>query len=215
MNTGSAPSTLIVLVRHGQAENNSMGSIGGHSPAPLTELGIRQARATAEALARELEPTVLVSSDLVRAQQTAAPIAELTNLEARYDPRLRERSLGVLDGLSFGEAAARYPDEWMRLRSRDPDVCPAGGESVEHVFSRVSAAIDEIALAHQGERVVVVSHGLAIFHALAHIWGLGSPGRGLRVFSLVDNCSISRFSFRGDYWLVECINDRGHLRSIE
>jgi probable phosphoglycerate mutase len=214
MDTGSTASTLIALVRHGQSEGNVSGCIGGHCATPLTELGHRQSRATAEALVRELEPTVLVSSDLVRARQTAEPIARSCALDLGLDARLRERSLGVMDGLSFTDAAERYPDDWQRLRAREPGACPPGGETVAAVFERVSQVIDHIAHSHLGERVVVVSHGLAIYHAFAHICGLGSPARGLRVFSLVDNCSISLFTFRRDHWLLGSINDRAHLRDL-
>jgi broad specificity phosphatase PhoE len=217
MSTGSvdAPeATVLVLVRHGEAASNVEGRVGGHSPAPLTERGHRQARATADALARTLRPTAIVASDLMRTQQTAAPLAELTGLAPVLDARWRERSLGVMDGLLFSEIETRYPEEWQRLRANDPRASPPGGETVDQVFARVSEAVDDTIARHQGGRVVVISHGLAIFHALAHILGLGSPSAGLKVFTLVDNCSLSSFRHRGDRWYIETINDRAHLHDV-
>lgn len=214
MNAGSAASTVLVLIRHGEAESNFTGRIGGHSSTPLTELGRRQARATAQALREALAPTVVISSDLVRARETAEPIGAALGLDIRLDPRLRERSLGIMDGLSFEEAAAAHPAEWQRLRERDPLACPPGGETVHQVFERVSQAIDDIAHTFPGERVAVVSHGIAIYHAFAHICGLGSPAGGLKVFTLVDNCSISTFTFHRNHWLLSALNDRAHLRQL-
>lgn len=211
MAIGSTAWTVLALVRHGQSESNLSGCIGGHSQTPLTELGQRQAHRTARALADDFAPGVVISSDLLRARQTAIPIAQACNVELVIDPRLRERSLGVLDGLTFAEAEAADPDIWRRLRDRDPDACPSGGEPVDAVFTRVSQAIDDIARRHAGGRVVVVSHGLAIYHAFAHICGLGSPARGLRVFSLVENCSISRATYRGSYWYLSTLNEFAHL----
>ena len=204
---------MVALVRHGESDANSEGRISGHGPTPLTELGHQQARATAQALVRDLRPTALVSSDLPRARQTMAPLAELSGLEVAFDPRWRERSLGVMDNLRFTEIAERYPDDWERLRTRDPLACPPGGESQDHVFARVSAAIEDLVADHAGGRVVVVSHGLAIFHALAHIFGLGSPGKGLRIFGVVGNCSVSTFAHHHDgHWRFLAVNDRAHLR---
>lgn len=217
MSTGrvDAPeATALALVRHGEAASNVEGRIGGHGPAPLTDRGRHQARVTAEALAHGFQPTAIVSSDLVRARQTVAPLAELTGLAPELDPRWRERSLGVLDNLLFTEIEARYPDEWQRLRARDPAACPPGGEPLDVVFARISAAVDDLIARHPGGRVLVISHGLAIFHAVAHILGLGSPGAGLKVFTIVDNCSVSSFRHRAGHWYIETINDRAHLRDL-
>jgi probable phosphoglycerate mutase len=208
---------VLALVRHGEAESNRDGRFGGHSDAPLTPLGRAQAAATATALL-PFEATAIIASDLPRAMDTAAPIVAATGLPLTLDPALRERSLGVFDGLRFDEAEQRYPAEWARLLARDHSMVPPGGETVEDVYQRVSAAIDRIVASHAGGRVVVVSHGLAMFHAFAHIWGLGSPARELQVFVLVDNCSISRIEHRtgitAGRWRILTVNETEHLRSV-
>ena len=207
--------TTVLWIRHGEAESNRDARFGGHSPAALTELGRRQAASTARAVAR-FEPTVLVSSDLVRARQTAEPIAETCQLELVLEPGLRERSLGILDGLSFTEVESQHPELWKRLRSRDPDAIPEGGESHLAVYARVSATIDRLVAAHPGGRIAMVSHGLALYHAFSHVCGLGAPGPDHAVFVLVDNCSLSRLEHRrvsGDRprWRIVTLNDTGHL----
>jgi len=209
--------TTLLWIRHGEAESNRDGRFGGHSAAALTELGRRQAAATARAVAR-FEPTALVSSDLARARQTAEPIAEACRLEIVLEPGLRERSVGILDGLSFTEAAERHPELWQRLRARDHTAIPDGGETHLAVYARVSAAIDRLVAEHPGGRVALVSHGLALYHAFSHVCGMGAPGPDHSVFVLVDNCSLSRLEHRissdgRPRWRIVTLNDTGHLAS--
>src|SRR5690348_16186936 len=75
----AAPVTTLFWVRHGEADSNRDGRFGGHSPAPLTARGVRQAEAAARALVR-VEPTAIISSDLLRATQTAEPIGRAAGL---------------------------------------------------------------------------------------------------------------------------------------
>jgi len=209
----ASESTLIVLVRHGEAANNAEGRFGGHGPAPLTEVGRKQAEVTAAAVER-LEPTAVISSDLVRAVQTAEPIVGRTALTCVYDERFRERSVGVFDNLLFSEAEQRYPDLWQRMMRRDFAATPPGGETVEQVFQRVSEGLDEVVEQYRGGRVLIVSHGLAIYHALSHIFGLGVPTREHKVFALVGNCSLSTFKTRAGRWRIKAINDCSHLSEL-
>ena len=213
---GSARTTLF-LVRHGEAESNASLRFGGWSPVPLTDRGRKQAEAVARQLAARA-PTAIISSDLARAHQTAMPIAEATGLPIALDARLRERSVGVFDGLLFTEAEARYPDAWAKMIARDPDAVPEGAETVDQVFERVSAAIESIVAAHAGGKVVVVTHGIALFHVFAHICGLGSPRGSQRVFVLADNASVTHVEHRVDpdrtHWRIHTVNDTAHLVGI-
>src|SRR5512144_2073615 len=96
--------TEILLLRHAQSEGNEEGRFGGHGPTPLTARGRAQAEATARALAREGGLYSIVSSDLVRAVQTAQVVSQATGVKIVTTPELRERSVGVLTGLTFAEA---------------------------------------------------------------------------------------------------------------
>ncbi len=211
----SATETLVVIVRHGQSEGNVAGRFGGHGPTPLTDLGKRQAEATARVISELIKPTALVSSDLVRARQTMAPIADAVGMDPRFDESFRERGVGVFDNLLFSEAAEQYPELWKRMLKRDRTATPPGGEEVDAVFDRVSRGIDEVVDQHRGGRVVIVSHGLAIYHAFSHIFGLGTPSQDHKVFALVDNCSMSTFTSYKDKWRIRTINDRSHLGELD
>ncbi len=205
--------TTFIVVRHGQSLDNEEMRFGGDGPAPLTDLGQRQAEVTATTLA-ELDIDAVVSSDLVRARATGQAIASACGCELALDQGLRERSLGKFNGLLFSEFCQGFPEDWRRLRAGDATYEPPGGETIDTVFARVSQSLDRILADHRGRRVVLVSHGVAIFHAFAHICGLGSPSRGLGVFLLVDNCSLSTFVDTGDRWLIKAINDRSHLGEL-
>src|SRR5882724_8565989 len=111
------PPTRLYLIRHGQSAGNAEGRFGGHGPTPLSELGKRQAEATAKLLVRE-GIHAIYSSDLLRSVQTAEPLATLLNLEIHTSPAFRERHVGVLEGLTFDESKAQFPSDYYALVNR-------------------------------------------------------------------------------------------------
>jgi broad specificity phosphatase PhoE len=153
---------VLFLVRHGQTAANVAGLLLGRADPPLTELGQRQARAIAAALPA---PSLLVSSPLRRARDTAAAFGQ----PVQVDERWIEMDYGDVDGQPTGSVTAEV---WSRWRA-DPTFVPAGGESVAAVGERVrSACADLVDAAAQGD-VVVVSHVSPIKAAIA--WALGVP----------------------------------------
>ena len=216
--------TTIWLVRHGEAENNSNSRFGGWDAAPLTPRGIAQANAVAATIAQrsvdaKAPPSVIISSDLARAAATAQAIATTTALPLHVDADLRERTVGIFDGMSFADAKAQHPAAYAALVARDESALPAGAETNAACFARVSGALDRIAAAHVGATVVVVSHGIALFHMLSHITRLGPPTNESRFFTLVDNASLSvveRYASveHGVSWRLCQWNDNAHLRGI-
>ena len=103
-------STELIIIRHGETTGNRDGIWQGHLDTPLTDVGIAQARAVAERLGKA-SFSRLYSSDLGRAHKTAAIIAQRTGHSIKTDLRLRERSLGVSEGLTTPEIQTRYPEE--------------------------------------------------------------------------------------------------------
>jgi broad specificity phosphatase PhoE len=126
----------------------------GWRPTPLNAAGVAQARRLAERLTT-FEPRVgrLVSSDLVRARQTAEPIAAALGIDAVFDPRWRERGLGEMEGRAVGER-----ETW---RAATGDVDPPGAESPADFQARALAAFRSLAETSgpADTPVAVVTHG--------------------------------------------------------
>ena len=135
-------STHVILIRHGQSQGNAEGRFGGHTDTPLSPLGRRQAEATAKALASEKFDAVY-ASDLPRAIATATPLAQLTGAPLEITDALRERSVGVMEGLTFAEAAAQHPEQYQALLRRDFDHVLLGGESYRQMLDRAAVKLDE------------------------------------------------------------------------
>ena len=158
--------TTILIARHGQSDWNHEKRWQGHADRPLTERGREQAQALADRLAH-IELDAVYSSDLKRARDTAAAVAESQGLELQQLPDLREVDVGSWSGLTRAEAEERFPEGFARWRDGYPGW--KDGETYEAMTDRVLRAVDEIAAEHEGGRVLVVSHGgpIRAMHAAA------------------------------------------------
>jgi broad specificity phosphatase PhoE len=204
--------TRILLVRHGQSEGNAEGRFGGHSATPLSARGRAQAEATARALASE-KVTAIYSSDLLRAVETAAPLARAKGLEINRTADFRERSVGQMEGLTFQEAAEKFPEDYAALLRRDFELVLTGGESYRQMLDRSARALDVAIDQHRGGTVAVFSHTGTICILALHLMGaLDAPA--LRpVWITTANCGITRFELRDDGFVrVLAVNDTRHLQ---
>jgi broad specificity phosphatase PhoE len=164
--------TRLWLVRHGQTDWNLAGRWQGQAPhAPgLNAAGHAQALVIREQLRWE-KLAAVYSSDLLRARQTAALIAQTLGLRVILEPRLREIHLGAWEGMLSEEIEAKYPQE-LAERARNPFLARApGGESPLDVAERVLAAIHEIAANCAGESVLIVAHGVTLAVIICHSQG--------------------------------------------
>ena len=150
--------TQLLLIRHGETAWNAEHRIQGQLDIPLSPLGVLQSARLAECLANEPIDAVY-SSGQSRAWLTAAPLAARLGLEVIAEPRLRERSFGIFEGLTLDEVAERYPPEFKKWRERDPAWRPEGGESGQQLIDRVLSAVSDIGIKHPSQTVVLVSHG--------------------------------------------------------
>ena len=199
--------TELVLVRHGETEWNSHRRCQGHLDIPLSEQGMRQSRAVAQAVAGG-HWAALYSSDLARASMTAQAIAETTGLPVRLDERLRERALGILQGLTHTEFRDRHPEDFAAFYGNDSDWVIPGGESQQQASDRMVGACQSIANAHPGQRVLVVTHGGSIGCLMK--WVMGLPAQHARRWSIF-NCALHTFHVRGDDWRMVRWGETAHL----
>lgn len=199
--------TQIIIVRHGQTEWNIKGIRQGHLDSLLTPKGIAQAKALAQRLARE-KFTSIYSSDLGRAVQTAKEISKVTRHQIVTDPRLRERHLGIFQGLNADEIAEKYPEERRLLRTQGPDYVIPEGESMRQQVARNVMFLDELAHEHAGETVVVVTHGGVVSGFFRHT--LSIPLDAPRRFEFV-NAGLNVFAREEGNWMLLTWGDVSHL----
>ncbi|WP_293912797.1 histidine phosphatase family protein [Deinococcus sp.] len=163
----AAGTATLLLARHGRTAYNQAGLIQGSSPVPLDETGLEQARRLAAHIAAlEHPPTRIWSSDLLRAEQTAAAVAEALaktlRLTVQTDARLREQNFGEYEGRSLKEVLGSDP-EFKRAWTGDPALLhPPGGESFAQVTGRLLDWFAEARPRQPGEVILAVSHGLAL-----------------------------------------------------
>lgn len=164
--------TVVHLLRHGEVHNPE-GILYGRLPGfLLSDLGEQMAVRAADALA-DNDVTVVVSSPMDRAQQTASPVAERHGVGVQTDARLIEAD-NVFEGqrVSVGDGVLRRPRSWKHLYN---PFRPSWGEPYDELAARMHAAIDAARASARGHEAVLVSHQLPIWIArLAaeerHLW---------------------------------------------
>lgn len=217
---------IVYLIRHGLTEWNAVHRYQGQTDVPLSQVGRAQAARVAQRL-RAVRLDAVWSSDLSRAHETALQIAAPHDLDVRRDPRLRELSLGVLEGLTRDEVAVRHPAflEGWRLEPhlrRAPDSPtagqPGGGHKGEHlgdVQVRAWAALEDIRRAHPDkaspQSVAVVSHGYAILTLLCRALDLPLP-HFRRLW--IDTASVTELRTTPTGWSVRRVNDTAHMEGL-
>ncbi|PCE25656.1 histidine phosphatase family protein [Paraburkholderia acidicola] len=205
-------STQILFIRHGETEWNRIKRIQGHIDIPLAASGIEQAGRLAQRLAREAEQgarlDAIYSSDLLRAQQTAQPIADALGLPLQLNEGLRERSYGAFQGYDSEQIAERFPDEYAHWQTRDAGFAPPEGESQREFYHRVLHTLEPIVAAHPQGRIACVAHGgvLDCVYRFAHGITLDMP----RSYALL-NTSINVVEMEGGKATVLSWADVAHL----
>lgn len=200
--------TRICFVRHGETDWNIEQRMQGHRDLPLNATGLAQAAAVGRYFVGR-QANALYSSDLLRARQTAQPIAQALNLPLTPQEALRERHFGRCEGLTVDEVAARYADDARAIATRDPDYCaPQGGESRRQHAARVLGCVARLLDNHRGQTIVVVTHGgvLDVIYRRAQ----GLPADSPRDYA-IPNAGINWLAIAGEQWLIECWGETAHL----
>jgi ribonuclease H / adenosylcobalamin/alpha-ribazole phosphatase len=208
--TGHKPTTTLLL-RHGETPLSPERRFAGTSDVPLTETGLRQAKAAASRLAARGGVELIVTSPLRRTRQTAAEVAAVTGAPVRVEDRIRESDFGKWEGLSFAEASEQWP-EAMAAWLADPAVPPPDGESFTDVGRRVGAALDALLAAEPGRCCLIVSHVTPIKELVARAVQAPSPAALYRM--QLDVASLCEIDWYPDGAMLRSFNDTGHLRTL-
>jgi len=205
----SLPTTL-VLVRHGQTLHNLAGRLAGWTDSPLSDVGRRQAEFVAAHIASRFKLTAIYASPLQRARLTARTIGRRTGLEPTYRDDLKELNFGDLENKTESEISASHPGIWAASQVLDDHAFSWPNGEARHLFyDRVERAFAEIAAAHSGQTVAIVSHGGVLGSYLAGVIE-GKPYLWLSY--LVKNCSTSVVELRvGGAREVTSFNDHSYL----
>ena len=203
--------TELIFIRHGETDWNRQERFQGQIDVALNATGLAQAQRLAARLAAE-KADVLISSDLGRALQTAAPLGKAWAMQTTPVRGLREQSFGMLEGLDVPTIKAQHAALWRDwLVHRADFALPGGGESLRQFHARVLAAVRDIAEAHAGCRVAVVTHG----GVLDMLWRSAQdlPLDGLRTCA-IPNAGINRLRWHGQGLHIELWGDDAHLAGL-
>lgn len=152
-----AEPTRTYLLRHGVTEHTVAKVFSGRNDLALTEDGVAQADRAAQHLAGLGTVGVVVSSPLLRTEQTAQRVAAALHLDVEIDEDLAELDFGSFEGLSYAQLRESHPDELRAFLGSAGSPAP-GGESLVAVQVRVERARRRIIAAHPGRTVLLVSH---------------------------------------------------------
>jgi probable phosphoglycerate mutase len=166
----------LLCIRHAESTWNALGRWQGQADPPLSEAGRRAAEALADALAGDASGCAgLVTSDLLRARETAGILAQRWTLAPEPWSALREVDIGSWSGCVASEIEARWPDDYRRFRAGDPELRPGGGESRRALRARALDAVLALDERFGDASVVVVTH-LGWLRALAPGLELANAG---------------------------------------
>eukprot|EP00802_Teleaulax_amphioxeia_P024056 Tamp_24712.p1 GENE.Tamp_24712~~Tamp_24712.p1 ORF type:complete len:307 (+),score=36.44 Tamp_24712:54-923(+) len=226
MRGGQDTAATILLVRHGQTEWNVQGRYQGQKDSPLTTLGRQEAKALGARLrgsGRKIEG--VWSSDLARASDTALEIVSAlasgpdgVKHELRLDARLRERSFGILEGMTREECRRKHPEEMQKFSSDGGYAISGGGESRSTLVERTAAALVDIAKDSPGKTNVVVTHGAVVSTFIRYLLGIPfsvNPDQQPPGDLQIRNTCICELKYLADgRWLVLSIGDTAHTEEL-
>jgi broad specificity phosphatase PhoE len=218
----------IVLVRHGHSTANAADDAAHEAGAEELDLDVRDAdvelsdtgREQVRGLARWLaeldddeRPTLAVTSPFVRAAQTAELALEEVDVELLVDERLRERDMGVLDGLTRAGVEAQHPDEAARRQKLGKFwFQPQSGESWADVCLRVRSFLDELRHGYDGARVWLFTHQ-AVIMAFRYVLEDLSEQDVLSIDreQPVPNASVTRYRRKDAFLELDTVADTAHV----
>jgi probable phosphoglycerate mutase len=199
--TAAVPPALpvgrVIVWRHGRTSWNVEGRFQGQQDPPLVETGRREAARAARRLVADglrSEDVVVVTSDLVRAIETATALTDLLGVRPHVDARLREHGLGSWEGLTRAEVAERYPDQFADWQAGRP-VRGRGGEEPDAVAARAVAALADLP---EAATAVVVTHAATSGRLIESLLALGPEHR--RLVGPLANCAWSVLARQGTRW---------------
>ena len=198
--------TVLILIRHGETLWNTQLRMQGSLDSDLTLKGESQIKALGEWM-KEDPFDHLYCSDSRRARKTAEAISKYTGHTLNFDKRLREKDLGIFEGLTSEEARERYPETFQLFKTAGAKYVIDEGESTQQLLDRALEAIEKIRIRHPQKVAVLVTHGGVVRVLMKHVLGvpLDTPTQ-----FMISNTGIFRLVWR-DKWIVAEMGSVQHL----
>ena len=207
---GNIIMTRIFIIRHAEAEGNLFRRVQGWHDGKITPRGMRQIAALAGRFKDE-RIDALYSSDLSRTVTTATAITKYHDIALNIEPQLREVCMGEWENMTWGDVEKRSPEQLANFSS-DPDNWHVeGSESFQHLGDRMLEAVLRLGRKHDGQTIVLVSHGMAI--RSLHCRVLGVPSRDVAAIPHGDNTCVSLYEYEAGHLTPVYRNDNSHLDS--
>jgi len=195
----------LIIWRHGETDHNASGIWQGQLDTSLSDKGREQARIAAVALAA-YSPSVIVSSDLRRAADTAGTLGSRLGLPVRRDERLREIHVGRWQGMTAGDVAEQYPEEQAALLAGEDFPRGIHGETVGQVAERTRGAVDDLLTdLGPGDCAVIATHGVSARAVVASLVGL-DQSLAWRSIAGLHNCHWAELGEYAGGWRIVAWN---------
>jgi len=201
-------SARLIIVRHAMSMGNRQNSFQGQIDTDLAPQGEEQLIALSARFSA-MEFDAIYSSPLKRAYRTAEACRGDRDMPIVTDKRLMEINGGVMEGVSWDEVHIRFPQQARYWQERSPLFSPEGGESMAQVRRRIIEAVTEIAAAHEGKTVVVVTHGCTLRNLIC--WAKGLPLEQLKQADRWSNTGIGIIEMADGVPTLIMENDHSHL----
>lgn len=186
--------TRLYFVRHGESEANRSTLFAGSLDMPLTEKGRAQAKVTA-AFLQDIPFAAVYASDLMRAYDTGAVVAQLHGLDAIPVQQLREIFAGHWEGKTYCDLEREFADSYDVWKNTIGLAACPGGESVAQLQERVRACVEKIVLSHPGETVCIATHATPI-RVMECLW-THTPLERMHTIPWVSNASVTVAEYNG------------------
>jgi probable phosphoglycerate mutase len=198
----------LYLVRHGQTAASRENRFCGHMDPPLTDVGKAMAAQLADAYGSQ-RWTAIYTSPMLRARQTAEPLATRAGVEPILEPGLKEIDYGEWDGMVQEEVKARWPEAFAYWAADVASRGTPGGEAAFDVAARSMKVIEQIRTRHTDGDVLVVSHKATLRVIACALLGLDVRLFRDRIGQPV--CAISVFEIKKTGPLLKRLGDVSHL----
>ena len=194
-------------MRHGETEFNRQERILGLGLEPLNARGQAQAVAVASVISSD-SPSILYSSPVVRAIQTAEVIAARSSIRVKLLPAVAELDSGQVEGLTIVQLQQQFPDVLQAWRENPAVAVMPDGESLADVQKRAWISVKDITKRHSDDNVVIVAHNFSIQTILCKC--LDIPLKNFRQLR-IDLGSITRIRVIDSVFTLLTLNDTSHL----